>query len=128
MYSTLAELFSALLFLGYYYRKTKNKIVAWILGYIIYFFICAILFRKLYPNTPFVSPTPEYMVFLIFAGVPFLALVVLLGVEFEKRKLSEAKKSKKDFIILFKPSKDNIIFWTIIILINLAAFLMGDNK
>ncbi len=128
MYSTLAELLSALLFLGYYYKKTKDKIVVWILSYIIYFTICAILFRKLFPSTPFVSPTPEYIVFLIAVGVPFLVLVVLLGVKFEKRKHSEAKEEKKDFIILFKPTKSNIIFWTIIVLINLAAFLMRNNK
>ncbi len=128
MYSTLAELFSALLFLGYYYRKTKDKIVAWILSYIVYFAVCAILFRKLFPNTPFVSPTPEYIVFLVAVGVPFLVLVVLLGVMFEKRKHGEAKEETKDFIILFKPTKSNIIFWTIIVLINLAAFLVGNNK
>ena len=128
MYSTLAELLSALLLLGYYYKKTKDKIVAWILSYIMYFTVCAILFRKLFPNTPFVSPTPEYIVFLIAVGVPFLVLVVLLGVKFEKRKNDGATKGKENFAILFKPTKSNIIFWTIIVLINLAAFLVGNNK
>jgi len=128
MYSTLAELLSALMLLGYYYKKTKDKIVAWILSYIMYFTVCAILFRKLFPNTPFVSPTPEYIVFLIAVGVPFLVLVVLLGVKFEKRENDGATKEKENFAILFKPTKSNIIFWTIIVLINLAAFLVGNNK
>jgi hypothetical protein len=128
MYRTITELLSILLFLSYYYITTKDKIIAWILSYIMYFTVCAILFRKLFPNTPFVSPTPEYIVFLIAVGVPFLVLVVLLGVKFEKSKNDGTTKEKENFAILFKPTKSNIIFWTIIVLINLAAFLVGNDK
>ncbi len=126
MYSILIEFLSVLLLIGYYYRKTKDKIVAWILSYLIFFFCSGVLFRKLFPDIPFVSPTLEYMVFLVIVGVPFLVLVVFVGIEIERRRSSEVEEDKKDFTILFKPSRDNIIFWTIFVLLNLVAFLMGE--
>ena len=128
MHSVLTEFLAVLLLIGYYYKKTKDKIVLWILSYLTFLICSGFLFRKLYPDIPFVSPTIEYMVFLVIVGVPFLVFVVLVGVEFEKRRLSEVKEDKKDFAILFKPSRDNIILWIIFVLLNLAAFLMENNK
>ncbi len=128
MHSTLIQFLSVLLLIGYYYRKTKDKIVAWGLSYLTFFFCAGVLFRKLFPDIPFVSPTVEYMVFLVIVGVPFLVLVVLVGYEIEKRRASELKEDKKDFTILFKPSRSNVIFWTVFVLLNLIAFLMENNK
>ncbi len=68
------------------------------------------------------------MVFLIIVGVPFLALIVFIGIEAEKRRSLESKEGGNDFTILFKPTKHNIIFWTIFVLLNLAAFLIPSKK
>ncbi len=128
MLPTLIELFSVLLLLVHYYRKTKDKIVVWVLSYLTFLVCSGLLFRKLFPNIPFVSPTPEYMVFLAIVGIPFLVLILFLGVEADKRKSREEQEEKKGFAILFTPSKDNIIFWAIFVMLNLAAFLMRNNK
>lgn len=126
MASNIAELLSILLVLAYFYKKTKSRIPLWVLGYTAYFFICAILFRKLYPNIPFVSPTCEYMGFLFVVGVPFLAVLVFVSIEAEKQQATASEDNKPT--VLFKPTRENVIFWTVIVLINLAAFIMGNGK
>lgn len=126
MISNIAELFSILLVLAYFYKKTKNKIPLWILRYSAFLIACIILFRKLFPEIPFVSPTYEYMGFLFVTGVPFLILIVLIGIEVEKQRTMTTEDSKP--IILFKATKENIIFWTVIVLINLAAFIVDKSK
>ncbi len=128
MLANFIELLSVLLLFGYYYRKAKDKIVVWVLSYLTFLICSGLLFRKLFPDIPFVSPTLEYMVFLVIVGIPFLALILFIGIEADRRKSSEGQKEKKGFGILFKPSKDNIIFWTVFVLLNLAAFLMRNNK
>ena len=126
MISNIAELLSILLVLAYFYKKTKNRIPLWILSYSAFLIVCVVLFRKLFPDIPFVSPTCEYMGFLFVTGVPFLVLIVSIGVEVEKQRTMTTEDNKP--IVLFKPTKGNIIFWTVIVLINLAAFIVDKSK
>lgn len=128
MYTTYAKLLSALLIIIYYYKKTKDKLSVWIISYVIFLITSAIIFRRLYPNIPFVSPTIEYMIFLAIVGIPFLVLVVMIIGEFDKRSKKKAEVDNKDFTVLFQPTKDNIIFWTIVILVNIASFILEKNK
>ena len=128
MYSTYAELLSFLLIIAYLYRKTKERITLWVLSYILFLVSSATLFRVFFPNVPFFSPTLEYTIFLIIVGIPFLVLVVLIGAEIERRRTRGAVENKRSLSSIFKLSKDNIIFWTIIVLINLVAFLLEKGK
>ncbi len=130
MYSNIAELISLLLLIGYLYVKIKDKIALWLLGYAFYLICCLFLFRLIYPNVPFISPTIEYMGFLFITGLPFLVIIVLIGVETEKRRSGAIaiEEQTKDMKKIFNISKGNIIFWAIIVLINLIAFLLENNS
>ena len=119
-----AKLLSLLLIAAYLYWKTRDKISLWALGYFAFLWGSATIFRRLFPDIPFRSPTIEYMAFLVIVGVPFLVLMVLVLVEVERRRSQKIEEGEKDYGVLFKLSKENIIFWTIIVLINLIAFLL----
>ncbi len=123
----IAELLSLGLVLAYYYKITRDRIALWILTFGVFLATCFILFHKLFPNIPFHSPTCEYMGLLFVVGAGFLVVLVLVGIELEKRKQITTADDKKPSE-LFKPTKSNIIFWALIVLINLAAFIVGDSK
>jgi len=127
MWTKGAELMSAVLFIAYYYKKTKDKIVVWIVSYLTYFVCSVILFRKLFPAIPFVSPTLEYMTWLFIVGIPFLALIVAIAMIYEKRRTEKVQSPQESFDILFTLSKDNLVFWACIVVINVIAFLLEDN-
>jgi hypothetical protein len=128
MYSNIAELLSVISAIVYYYRKTKDRVAIWILGYASFLATAAILFRKFYPHIPFVSPTLEYMVFLSIVGIPFLVVIVMVGVEIEKQRTKTPEVYQKNRKAIFKLTRDNVIFWSIIVFINLAAFIFGGNR
>ncbi len=128
LYSNIAELLSLIAAMVYYYNKTKNKAILWVLGNVLFFAICVFLFKKLYPDIPFVSPTPEYMCFLAIVGVPFLITIVMIFVETEKQKPRASEEYDRNSSAIFTPTRGNIIFWTIIVLINLAGFIADGRK
>jgi uncharacterized membrane protein len=128
VYSNIAELLSVIAAIVYYYNKTKDKVVLWILSYISFCAICTILFRKLFPNIPFVSPTLEYMSYLAIVGIPFLVIVVVIGVEIEKQRTKAPEEYNKNRAAIFTPTRNNIIFWTVFVLINLVAFILGGTR
>jgi hypothetical protein len=76
----------------------------------------------LFPHVPLGSATVEYMVLLIIVGIPFLTLVVLAAVELDKRQRDKGKEGTTVLRPLLVMSKDNLVFWTIIVLLNLIAF------
>ncbi|MFH1674271.1 MAG: hypothetical protein ABIF87_12710 [Pseudomonadota bacterium] len=124
MYVKTAKGLSMLLIIAYLYWKTRDRICLWMLSYFAFLGGSVAVFRKLFPDIPFVSPTIEYMVFLVIVGIPFLTLIVLMGVEIEKRRSKKTEKPPLDFGALLALSKENIIFWAFIVLINLVAFLL----
>lgn len=127
-YSNAAELLSVIAAIIYYYKKTRDRVVVWVLGYLSFLIFAAVIFRKLYPDIPFVSPTLEYMVFLSIVGIPFLVLVVMLGVEYEKPKTKLPDEYEKNRSAIFSLTRGNLIFWSIIVLINVVAFLLGGGR
>ena len=127
-YSNTAELLSVIAAIIYYFKKTHDRVVVWSFSYLSFLTISAITFRKLYPDIPFVSPTLEYMIFLFIVGIPFLVLVVMIGVEYDKQKTKRPEDYEKNRTAIFSLTKGNLIFWSIIVLINVAAFLLGGNR
>lgn len=124
MYFKFAKILSMLLIIAYLYKKTKDRIALWVFNFALFLIISITLFRVIFPDIPFVSPTIEYTVFLIVVGIAFIVLIIKIGIEAEKRR-ADIEKNISSIIQL---SKDNIIFWTIIVLINLIAFLLDKWK
>ena len=124
MYSLFSRLFSLLLILFYYSIKTKSKTFIWGFGYLIFLLISGILFHILFPYIHFGSPTPQYAVFLVIVGIPFLVVFIVIAMEAGKEKVDK----NKSWNVLFTPAKDNLIFWIVIILINLIAFVLSKGK
>lgn len=128
MYSNYTELFSLLLVVAYVYKKVRDKITLWVLGYVLFLVCCIYIFRLIYPEVLFFSPTVEYIGFLLTVGIPFLILIILIGVEVERRrKRSVNKEPERGVSEIFRLTKDNIIFWTLIAVINLIAYLLERN-
>jgi hypothetical protein len=128
MYSTYTELLSLLLIIIYLYAKTRDRISLLITGYIFFLLTSGIVFRFLFPDVPFFSPTLEYTVFLIWVGIPFLVVLALIFYEVEKKRTQSTGEKSENISFIFEFSRDNIIFWTIIILMNLIAFLLEKGK
>lgn len=128
MYANYAELLSLLLVIAYVYKKIRDKITLWVLGYMLFLGCCILIFRLIYPHVPFFSPTIEYGGFLLTVGIPFLVLIVIVGVEVERRRKSSiGKEPVRDVSVIFHLTKENIIFWSIVILINLIAYLLDKS-
>ena len=119
MYSKISTFVSLILLLFWIYRLTRNKIALWIFGYTSYLIISGVVFKSFFPDIKFFSPTLEYMVFLAIVGVPFLILIVLIGVEGDKQKKENAvqKVMPKLMDINYK----NISIWLIILFINILG-------
>ena len=123
MYLLYSQLFSLLLILGYYSIKTKSKAFLWLFGYLVFLLISGKIFHILFPRIPFDSPTPQYAVFLVIVGIPFLVMLVIVSMTLEKEKA----EGKKDWKVILSLTRNNLIFWGVIILINLLAFIMGKG-
>jgi len=114
------QVLSLLTILVYIYVRTKDKSTLWVLSYFLYFFVIVVGFKFLYPDIPCPSPTIEYTIALIMAGIPFLIMVILVGIEVEK----DRKKAAENIASIYKIDKSNLIFWGCIILLNLIGFLL----
>lgn len=125
MFYKIANLISLLVVLIWSYTLTRNRIILWVVIYIAYFFICVITFKANYPDIQFFSPTIEYVIFLTFVGIPFLILVVLIGVEGERQK--KIYHSEKLIPKIFSINVNNIIFWVLIIILNIFGLLMDKH-
>ena len=68
------------------------------------------------------------MVFLFIVGIPFLVLVVMIGVEYEKQKTKQPDDYEEKRAAIFSLTKGNLIFWSMIVLINLVAFIFGGDR
>ncbi len=91
--------------------------------YFLYFVIVVIAFRILYPDIPIPSPTIQYMIALTLVGIPFLGLIILIAILHEK---DEGKGNNINLI--FKINKNNILFWSFIIIFNLIGFILENSK
>lgn len=124
MYIKSANLLSLLLIIIYSYWKTRDKSSLFMLCCFASLWGGATIFRRLFPDIPFRSPTIEYMVFLVIVGVVSLVFLMLSVAEVEKRRTNKTEERDIGFRSLLTLSRENIIFWTIIVLINLIAFLL----
>lgn len=120
MYFKFTKIISMLLIAAYIYKKTKDRIALWALSFVLFLIIITMLFRIYLPDVSFGSPTIEYTIFLLIVGIVFIVLIIKIGVEAEKRRSDVGKNISS----IFQLSKENIIFWTIIVLINLIGFLL----
>ncbi len=124
MYFKFVKMLSMLLIIIYLYKKTKDRIFLWVLIFALLLVSSTTLFRIYFPDIQLGSPTVEYTILLIGIGVAFIILVILIGIEAEKRR-ADIEKNIRSIIQL---SKDNIIFWTTIILMNIIAFLLDRGR
>jgi len=81
-------------------------------------------FRILYPNMPIPAPTIQYMILLTMTGIPFLIMLLVIANEISKNR----EKSMENINSIFTMSRENIIFWGFIILLNLAGFILEMEK
>jgi len=124
MYFKFTKILSMLLIVAYIYKKTRDRIALWVFNFIVFLIIAITFFRIYLPDVPLGSPTIEYTILLVIIGIGFIVLVIKIGIEAEKRRDDIGKNINS----IFQLSKDNIIFWTIIVLINLIAFLLDKGK
>jgi len=125
MYFAKTKALSGIIFFVYWYIKTKERAPLLIMIIVLHIMICSILFKLFFPDIPFVSPTIEYLVYLAIVGIPFLIFVYKIGMEFDKMPI---EKRSQLFKHVFEATRSNIIFWTLIVLLNLSAFIMDNNK
>jgi hypothetical protein len=125
MYFAKAKALTGVLFFIYWYIKSKEKAPLLIILILSHIAICTIIFKFLFPGTPFVSPTIEYLVYLAIVGIPFLISVYKIGMEFDRM---PTEKRRQLFNYVFEATRPNIIFWTILVLLNLLAYIMDNTK
>jgi hypothetical protein len=121
---TLTQLISGLAIVLFLYFKTKDK---WILQGFLLLAYCSIMFagfRILYPNMPIPAPTIQYMILLTITGIPFLIMLLVIANEISKNR----EKSMASINSIFTMNRGNIIFWGIIILLNLVGFILDVEK
>jgi len=128
VYSKYAEIISLLLIIGYTYKKTRDRIVIWGLICTSFIICTALVFKILFPNMQFGSPTCEYLGFLSLIGIAFFVFISGTAIELDRRRKNEKEKVEMNMSWIFELSKDNIIFWTLMVLINLLAFILEHNK
>jgi hypothetical protein len=120
-----AKALSVILFLIYWYVKTKEKIPLYCLCLISFIVFCVFIFKQLFPTMEFLSPTTEYLSFLVIVGVPFLFVIYRIGMMFDKM---TAEQKREIFRPVFETSKSNIVFYSVIAIILLSSYLMGNSK
>lgn len=120
----ISQLLSLLLIVFYIYRKNRDKIALWAFLYFFYLGVLAISFKLLFPDITIPSPTLEYTIALIMAGIPFIIVIVLIAVKAEKDRVKTAENINSIFTI----NKSNLIFWGCIILLNLIGFLLEKGR
>ncbi len=117
------QIISIIMIIVFFYKKTKEKMFLWILSYALFLGVCLELFRTVFPKIVLGSATLEYGMFLLVVGVPFLVLVVVIGVQIEKRSKNRVENGALNIASVFSMQKDNIVFWGTIIIINLVVLL-----
>lgn len=127
MISRYIQIISIIFIIVYSYKKTKESIFLWILNYALFLVISLAFFKIFFPDIAMGSPTLEYGLFLTIVGVPFLILVVLIGSQIENRRAKGTGDGLLNITSIFTLKKDNIIFWVIIIIINLIAYLLDKQ-
>lgn len=121
---TLTQIISGIAIIFFIYLKTKDRCSLYTFILITYCLIMFSSFRVLYPHIPTPSPTIQYMTLLAITGIPFLIMLVIIGNEAEKNR----EKTMENIQSIFTMSRGNIIFWGIIILLNLTGFILEMGK
>ena len=123
MYFKCAKVISLILFALYYYKMNGNKLLLYVLLNVIFITISAFAFQLIFPTIPLNSPALEYLGFIAIVGISTLAMIILIAKEVEKQRNNKTIY-ESEINSVFKLNKQNIIFWSIIMLIDITAYLL----